>query len=456
MSTSTKNIPKPPPLPRVTYQRFQASSTRKPSGSSRLVPKEAVETWDKVLQQALGADTVIQTEGNFRLSAHSTFLSAASPVLANLLDQSRDSNGKTYLINLPAVPFEVAYIFLRFLYTSWYVLMSSNENFLAYKASLMIIHKPCSLEEEEMNKCAFPLMLLSHWYSIPSLKRVCIEFLSREGHINRETVLDMLQLARGCDATRLSFLCISMVIKDFEAISLTEAWKEMKESDPLLEQELEAVFEAQTERQERRLKLEEKKTYLEVYEALEALVHIYREGCVTIGPRDKPLKEGRGTVCEFRFCKGVESALRHFLGCKSRASCSRCKRMWQLFQLHACVCDDSDSCDVPLCRSLMEKREIRKKYEYKLRLLAEKVVTAKNSLGPFSARLFALFTYIFDTKSDMTESGYHETFGYRREINIALPVLSDDNSYNFFKSGDEHSDDSNKQNKPNRNDFRKQ
>lgn len=39
----------------------------------------------------------------------------------------------------------------------------------------------------------------------------------------------------------------------------------------------------------------------------------------------------------------------------------------------------------------MEKMKIRKKEdESTVRLLAEKVITAKNSLGPFSARLFAL------------------------------------------------------------------
>lgn len=200
-----------------------------------------------------------------------------------------------------------------------------------------------------MKKHVLPLLVLSHCYSVPSLKRVCVEVLY-QGWINKENVIDVLQLARSCDATRISFVCVSMVVKDFKSISSTEGWKVMTRGDPLLEQELiEAVVEADARKQERRKKLEERRMYLDLYEAMEALVHIFREGCGTIGPRDKALK-GRQSVCEFSACKGVEGALRNFLGCKSRASCAHCKRMWQLIQLHSCLCDSSDSCEVPLCR----------------------------------------------------------------------------------------------------------
>lgn len=328
------------------------------------MPKETVKTWDKVLKEGIGADATVQTEDNYYLLAHSSVLSAASPVLANLLKQSKEQNGRAF-IKFSEVPYEPVYMFLRFLYSSCY-------------------------DEDDMKKCVIPLMILSHIYSVPSLKRVCVDVLLEHGYINRDNVLDVLLLARSCDAARITFLCISTVIKDFESISPTESWKEVKSADPLIERELEAVVEAQTERRGRRVKLEEKKTYLELYEAVEALAHIYREGCVTIGPRDKPLVKGSQTVCQFRLCRGVECALRHFLGCKSRASCLGCKRVRQLFQLHACVCGDSDSCGVPLCRNLMEKVKISEKDESKWRLLAEKVTTAKKSLGPFSPRLFAL------------------------------------------------------------------
>ncbi|CAH2038822.1 unnamed protein product [Thlaspi arvense] len=356
---STKNIPEPPPLPCITYQRFQASR-RKPSSSSRLVPKEAVETWDKLFKEGIGADTYVETDNKSHFPAHTSILAAASPVMARLLNQSRDKKGKSFL-RIPGVPCEAVYMFIRFLYSSCY-------------------------EEEEMNKFVLPLLVLSHCYSVPSLKRVCVEVLD-QGWINKENVIDVLQLARSCDATRICFLCVSMVIKDFKSISSTEGWKVMRQADPLLEQELvEAVVEADARKQERRRKLEERKMYLELYEAMEALVHIYREGCGTIGPRCKALK-GSQTVCKFPVCKGVEGALRHFLGCNSRASCPHCKRMWQLLQLHSCICDDSDSCEVPLCWNIKEKmKKLSKKEESKWRLLAENVITAKNSLGPLSSR----------------------------------------------------------------------
>ena len=49
--------------------------------------------------------------------------SAASPVIANLLNQSRDKNGKPYL-KISGVPYQPVHMFLRFLYSSWYVLSS--------------------------------------------------------------------------------------------------------------------------------------------------------------------------------------------------------------------------------------------------------------------------------------------------------------------------------------------
>lgn len=102
---------------------------------------------------------------------------------------------------------------------------------------------------------------------------------------------------------------------------------------------------------ERKRKFEERKMYLQLYEAMEALVHICRDGCRTIGPHDKCLKEDK-EPCKFGACKGLELLVRHFAGCKMRVpgGCIHCKRMWQLLELHSRLCCDSDSCRVPLCR----------------------------------------------------------------------------------------------------------
>lgn len=84
---------------------------------------------------------------------------------------------------------------------------------------------------------------------------------------------------------------------------------------------------------------------------MEALVHICKDGCRTIGPRDKVLKGGHG-ACNFPACKGLETLVRHFSGCRTRVpgGCVQCKRMWQLLELHSRMCNESDVCSVPLCR----------------------------------------------------------------------------------------------------------
>lgn len=95
-----------------------------------------------------------------------------------------------------------------------------------------------------MKKFVLHLLVLSHSYSVPSLKRICIHILE-QGWLTKENVVDVLQLARNCDAQRLSFICVRMIVKDFKSISSTEGWKVMKRANPALEQELvEAVVEA--------------------------------------------------------------------------------------------------------------------------------------------------------------------------------------------------------------------
>lgn len=88
-----------------------------------------------------------------------------------------------------------------------------------------------------MQKFVLHLLVLSHSYVVPSLKRVCEQTLER-GWLTKENVIDVLQLARGCDAPRLAFVCLRMIVRDFKSISTTEAWKVMRHADPTLEQEL--------------------------------------------------------------------------------------------------------------------------------------------------------------------------------------------------------------------------
>jgi hypothetical protein len=97
-----------------------------------------------------------------------------------------------------------------------------------------------------MKEHALHLLVLSHVFSVPSLKAVCVDQLER-GFLAPDNVVDMLQLARLCDAPRLALACARMVIGDFKTISLTDGWKVMRRTNPSMEQELlESLVEADT------------------------------------------------------------------------------------------------------------------------------------------------------------------------------------------------------------------
>ncbi|XP_024024603.1 BTB/POZ and TAZ domain-containing protein 3 [Morus notabilis] len=352
------NIPKPPPLPNKIITRTKYVNRL---SDFCPVPKETVDTWDKLFKEGHGADVYVITEDDLFIPSHSSILSCASPVLENLVQQTRVKNGMRY-IKIPGVPYDAVYLFIRFLYSSRY-------------------------EMEEIKKFVLHLLVLSHSYSVPSLKRVCVYFLEQDW-LTKENAVDVLQLARDCDAPRLSLFCVRMVVKDFKAISSTEGWKVMRRANPALEQELlESVVEADTRKEERLKKMEEKKVYLQLNEAMEALLHICRDGCRTIGPRDKVLK-GSQVACGFPACKGLETLVRHFSSCKTRVpgGCVHCKRMWQLLELHSRLCNEPDACKVPLCRHFEEKMQQQsKKDETKWKLLVSKVIAAKNGVGGFSS-----------------------------------------------------------------------
>jgi hypothetical protein len=88
-----------------------------------------------------------------------------------------------------------------------------------------------------MKRYVLHLLVLSHVFSVPSLKRVCINQLETS-LLSPENVVDILQLARLCDAPRLSLVCTRMIIGDFKAITQTEGWRVMRQANPSLEQEL--------------------------------------------------------------------------------------------------------------------------------------------------------------------------------------------------------------------------
>lgn len=107
---------------------------------------------------------------------------------------------------------------------------------------------------------------------------------------------------------------------------------------------------------------EEHKTYLLLYEAMEALVHICRDGCSNIGPANKSFNhiQNQGANCSFSACKTLELLVRHFRSCEVcvPGGCANCKRMWQLLELHSRMCTESYFCKVALCRYACDTQKV--------------------------------------------------------------------------------------------------
>lgn len=84
------------------------------------------------------------------------------------------------------------------------------------------------------------LLALSHVYSVQQLKQRCTRGLAKR--LNTENVVDMLQLARLCDAPDLYLSCMKVLSKNFKAVEKTEAWMFLQEHDPHLELEILQFF----------------------------------------------------------------------------------------------------------------------------------------------------------------------------------------------------------------------
>ncbi|KAL2654142.1 hypothetical protein R1flu_022270 [Riccia fluitans] len=360
--------PAPPPSPPVTSGTVALTSTsiaRKArsnwSCGSSCVPKEIVDHWDKLFLEAYRADVEVHTEDGGIVPVHSSVLASGSGVLRQILEDFADSPGP-HCIPMYGVPYKAAKVFLRFLYSSRF-------------------------EEEDMENFSTHLLVLAHAYCVPVLKRLCTQHYEM-GVLNVENVIDILQLAMLCDAPRLHLLCYRLVLANFKTVSRTEAWKVMKTSNPQLEQELvEAVIESDYRKQEKSRKTEEDKVYEQLHDAMEALVHICKDGCRTIGPHDKVFDAQKKGDCQYPACKGLESLVRHFAGCKLKVSrgCVHCKRMWQLLELHSRMCEET-ACKVPLCGHFKYKigQHQTKREETRWRLLVNKVLSAKRATSPFS------------------------------------------------------------------------
>ncbi|KAJ4810067.1 BTB and TAZ domain protein 1 [Rhynchospora pubera] len=309
-------------------------------------------------------DVQIVTSSGKRIPADSSLLASASLVLERMLElekerrneKSRKSKTATATqskirIRMLGVPHEAVAAFIRSLQSRFTI-------------------------EEEIEIYGMHLLVLSHVYQVSWLKRRCEMVLANL--LTTETILDVLQLSRLCDAQWLHLRCLRFLVKDFGAVQETEAWRFLQDNDPWLELEiLQFMDEADLRRKRRRRRRSKQQVYIELNEIMECLQHICEEGCTEVGPMDRAPTR---TPCKrFEMCRGIQLLFRHFASCHNK-SCMRCRRMWQLLRLHSALCDHTTSCKVPLCMHFKvkaEQEQMQQKEASKWDLLVRKMKVIK-------------------------------------------------------------------------------
>ncbi|KAL9235589.1 hypothetical protein vseg_010335 [Gypsophila vaccaria] len=309
---------------------------------------------NKVAHNLPRTDVAIVTSSGARIPAHSHILAMASAVMETSLEKAK-RNTKTgeKVLRILGVPHDAVSSFLRFLYTF-----------------------RCT--DEDIDKYGMHLLALSHVYSIPKLKQRCTNGLAIG--LTIENVIDVLQLAKLCDAPDLHLKSMKLVLGKFKDVKKTEAWRFVRKHDPWLELDiLQFMDEVESRKKRTKRHKDERQLYSQLSEAMDCLVHICTEGCTLVGPYDMDPTRNREPCTRFSTCNGLQMLIRHFAMCKKRVNggCSMCKRMWQLLKLHASMCHH-DHCRVPLCRQFKLKMQQEKKGDkVKWRVLVKKVLLAK-------------------------------------------------------------------------------
>ncbi|RHN68679.1 putative histone acetyltransferase transcription factor and/or regulators TAZ family [Medicago truncatula] len=200
-----------------------------------------------------------------------------------------------------------------------------------------------------MKNYGIHLLVLSHVFSMPKLKQRCTVDLIQ--FMTTGNVVDVLHLAKLCDAPNLYFKCVKLVTNNFEAVKETEGWKLLHKHDPCLEVDLIRLNKEQESRKKRGEKhREEQKLFVQLSEAVQCLKHICTEGCTNVASYDVEIT---GRPCtKFSTCQALQGLIKHFTTCDRRLErgCRSCKSMWKLFRLHSCICINQEACKVPLCK----------------------------------------------------------------------------------------------------------
>ncbi|XP_044978027.1 BTB/POZ and TAZ domain-containing protein 2-like [Hordeum vulgare subsp. vulgare] len=287
---------------------------------------------------------VVTSSGRRKVAAHSSVLASASPVLETILERRlqrlRESGkGGRAVVRIRGVTDDVAAAFVRLLYAGGRRGEGEGD---------------CEVEED-VEKYAEQLLVLAHAYRVPWLKLWCQEAIG--SRLTPGTVVDALQLADLCDAPQLHLRCMRLLAKEFRAVERTEAWRFLRDNDPWQELDvLSRLHDADMRRRKWRRKSAEQKVYMELSDAMDILRHICTEGCTEVGPVGQA--PAKSPCPSYATCRGLQLLIRHFSRCKSRATCPRCQRMWQLLRLHSALCRLPDGhCNTPLCAQFKLKEQ---------------------------------------------------------------------------------------------------
>ncbi|KAE8811426.1 Histone acetyltransferase HAC5 [Hordeum vulgare] len=303
--------------------------------------------------RASPADMRVVTSDGQSMAAHSYVLASASPVLERMIDRAQGGWGAECTIRVLGVSYDAVHAFIHFLYSP--------------KCKVV------PAEEEAVGANWAQVLALAHAYRVGWLKRAAEAAVS--ARLTPERAVDMLKLARLCDAPRLYTWCARLAAEEFAAVEQSDGWRFARRHDAALELELLALLEDADQRRGRWARERAaQEACRQLGEAMASLDHIFPGAKGACADADAPCARAGCT------CRGLRLLMQHFATCARKMApggCARCKRMLQLFRLHASVCVRPDrACRVPLCSHFKAKAQTGKA-DKTWRLLVKKVTRAK-------------------------------------------------------------------------------
>ncbi|XP_066348072.1 BTB/POZ and TAZ domain-containing protein 1-like [Miscanthus floridulus] len=316
--------------------------------------------------RASAGDVRIVTSDGQTIAAHSYVLGSASPVLERMIDRARCRGwgaAADCTVAVLGVPSDAVLAFLHLLYSS---------RVAPGMEQLVAAHGP-------------QLLALAHAYRVGWLKRAAEAAVS--ARLTADRAVDMLKLARLCYAPRLYTRCARLADKDFAAVEASDGWRFARRHDPALELELLQLLEdADTRRARWARARASQEAYRQLGNAMGSLDRIFAAAADVPSPSAGPAGTCAGDGDGDATCQGLRLLMRHFATCVRKVApggCARCKRMLQLFRLHASVCDRPEPdqpCRVPLCSHFTAKMQAEKA-DKTWRLLVKKVTRARAMAG---------------------------------------------------------------------------